>query len=210
MLKTTPRLSFARSSPAGALTIEKPNTSVAQASCQGGRRDRRCAVVGRQRSFACSRVRREEISTAARVGAAAGAAHGRAYSPEHAYNFRPERVLDGLPRLLTAAPEPFRMRGRHSAARVWELLDEAQVVSGRQNPNRCPNGSGSANQPQAPSVSELAVPESVAWLTGVSQVRRSEHPAESSYLMLSKIVTAVGLSSPTPMSTGSSRIITPS
>ncbi len=34
--------------------------------------------------------------TAARVGAAAGAAHGSAYSPEHAYKFGLERVLDGL------------------------------------------------------------------------------------------------------------------
>ncbi len=34
--------------------------------------------------------------TASRVGAAAGAAHGAAYSPEHAYNFGLQRVLDGL------------------------------------------------------------------------------------------------------------------
>ena len=34
--------------------------------------------------------------TAARVGAAAGAAHGSAYSPRHAYKFGLERVLDGL------------------------------------------------------------------------------------------------------------------
>jgi AcrR family transcriptional regulator len=34
--------------------------------------------------------------TAARVGAAAGAAHGGAYSPDHAWEFGLERVLDGL------------------------------------------------------------------------------------------------------------------
>jgi AcrR family transcriptional regulator len=34
--------------------------------------------------------------TAARVGAAAGAAHGGTYSPEHAYDFGLRRVLDGL------------------------------------------------------------------------------------------------------------------
>ncbi|MGH3328448.1 MAG: TetR/AcrR family transcriptional regulator [Streptomycetales bacterium] len=34
--------------------------------------------------------------TAARVGTAAGAAHGAAYSPEHAYRFGLRRVLDGL------------------------------------------------------------------------------------------------------------------
>jgi AcrR family transcriptional regulator len=34
--------------------------------------------------------------TAARVGSAAGAAHNAAYSPEHAYRFGLERVLDGL------------------------------------------------------------------------------------------------------------------
>jgi hypothetical protein len=34
--------------------------------------------------------------TAARVGAAAGAAHGGAYSPDHAWTFGLERVLDGL------------------------------------------------------------------------------------------------------------------
>ena len=33
---------------------------------------------------------------AARVGAAAGAAHGSAYNPSHAYDFGLERVLDGL------------------------------------------------------------------------------------------------------------------
>jgi AcrR family transcriptional regulator len=34
--------------------------------------------------------------TAARVGAAAGAAHGSAYNPGHAYDFGLQRVLDGL------------------------------------------------------------------------------------------------------------------
>lgn len=34
--------------------------------------------------------------TATRVGAAAGSAHGAAYSPDHAYDFGLQRVLDGL------------------------------------------------------------------------------------------------------------------
>jgi AcrR family transcriptional regulator len=38
--------------------------------------------------------------TAARVGAAAGAAHGSAYNPGHAYNFGLQRVLDGLAALI--------------------------------------------------------------------------------------------------------------
>lgn len=37
---------------------------------------------------------------AARVGSAAGAAHGRAYSPGHAYTFGLERVLAGLSQLI--------------------------------------------------------------------------------------------------------------
>ncbi len=37
---------------------------------------------------------------AARVGAAAGAAHSGAYSPEHAYDFGMHRVLDGLAALI--------------------------------------------------------------------------------------------------------------
>jgi AcrR family transcriptional regulator len=41
--------------------------------------------------------------TAARVGAAAGAAHGSAYSPGHAYEFGLQRVLDGLATLIDAA-----------------------------------------------------------------------------------------------------------
>ena len=38
--------------------------------------------------------------TAARVGSAAGAAHGSAYSPQHAYDFGLQRVLDGLAALI--------------------------------------------------------------------------------------------------------------
>ena len=38
--------------------------------------------------------------TAARVGTATGAAHGRAYSAEHAWEFGLERVLDGLGALI--------------------------------------------------------------------------------------------------------------
>ena len=38
--------------------------------------------------------------TASRVGAAAGAANGAAYSPEHAYTFGLQRVLDGLATLI--------------------------------------------------------------------------------------------------------------
>jgi len=37
---------------------------------------------------------------ATRVGSAAGAAHGSAYDPEHAYHFGLERVLDGLAALI--------------------------------------------------------------------------------------------------------------
>ncbi|MDN3358836.1 TetR/AcrR family transcriptional regulator C-terminal domain-containing protein [Actinomadura sp. DC4] len=43
--------------------------------------------------------------TAARVGSAAGAAHGAAYSPDHAYRFGLERVLDGLGVLIDGQPE---------------------------------------------------------------------------------------------------------
>ena len=42
--------------------------------------------------------------TAARVGAAAGAAHGSAYNPGHAYHFGLERVLDGLAALIHNRP----------------------------------------------------------------------------------------------------------
>ena len=38
--------------------------------------------------------------TVARVGAAAGAAHGSAYNPGHAYDFGLQRVLDGLAALI--------------------------------------------------------------------------------------------------------------
>ena len=38
--------------------------------------------------------------TASRVGAAAGAAHGAAYHPDHAYTFGLQRVLDGLGALI--------------------------------------------------------------------------------------------------------------
>ena len=41
---------------------------------------------------------------AARVGAAAGAAHGGAYNPDHAYRFGLSRVLDGLAALIDDAP----------------------------------------------------------------------------------------------------------
>jgi AcrR family transcriptional regulator len=42
----------------------------------------------------------EAYPTAARVGSAAGAAHGGAYSPDHAWKFGLERVLDGLAALI--------------------------------------------------------------------------------------------------------------
>jgi hypothetical protein len=41
--------------------------------------------------------------TAARVGAAAGAAHGSAYDPGHAYDFGLRRVLDGLAAIIDRA-----------------------------------------------------------------------------------------------------------
>jgi AcrR family transcriptional regulator len=44
----------------------------------------------------------EAYPTAARVGAAAGAAHGTAYDPAHAYRFGLARVLDGLAALIDA------------------------------------------------------------------------------------------------------------
>jgi AcrR family transcriptional regulator len=46
--------------------------------------------------------------TAARVGSAAGAAHGASFNPEHAFHFGLERVLDGLEALVartTATPD---------------------------------------------------------------------------------------------------------
>jgi AcrR family transcriptional regulator len=42
--------------------------------------------------------------TAARVGTAAGTAHGSAYNPGHAYHFGLERVLDGLAALIDNRP----------------------------------------------------------------------------------------------------------
>jgi hypothetical protein len=39
---------------------------------------------------------------AARVGSAAGAAHGSAYDPDHAYRFGLDRVLDGLAAIIDA------------------------------------------------------------------------------------------------------------
>ena len=42
--------------------------------------------------------------TAARVGAAAGAAHGSTYHPGHAYRFGLQRVLDGLAALIDNRP----------------------------------------------------------------------------------------------------------
>jgi hypothetical protein len=42
---------------------------------------------------------------AARVGSAAGAAHGSAYSPGHAYTFGLARVLDGLSTLIDSTAE---------------------------------------------------------------------------------------------------------
>lgn len=42
----------------------------------------------------------EKYPTAARVGTAAGTAHGAAYDPDHAYGFGLQRVLDGLGALI--------------------------------------------------------------------------------------------------------------
>ena len=44
--------------------------------------------------------------TAARVGTAAGAAHGSAYNPGHAYDFGLQRVLDGLAALIDNRADP--------------------------------------------------------------------------------------------------------
>lgn len=44
--------------------------------------------------------------TAARVGTAAGTAHGAAYSPEHAWEFGLSRVLDGLAALVDSRTHP--------------------------------------------------------------------------------------------------------
>jgi AcrR family transcriptional regulator len=43
--------------------------------------------------------------TATRVGTAAGETHGAAYSPDHAYEFGLQRILDGLDRLITQPME---------------------------------------------------------------------------------------------------------
>jgi AcrR family transcriptional regulator len=42
----------------------------------------------------------ERYPTASRIGSAAGAAHGGAYSPDHAWEFGLERALDGLDALI--------------------------------------------------------------------------------------------------------------
>jgi AcrR family transcriptional regulator len=44
----------------------------------------------------------DKYPTASRVGAAAGAAHGAAYSPDHAYHFGLQRILDGLGALINS------------------------------------------------------------------------------------------------------------
>jgi AcrR family transcriptional regulator len=44
--------------------------------------------------------------TATRVGMAAGAAHGSAYNPDHAYDFGLQRVLDGLAALIHDRANP--------------------------------------------------------------------------------------------------------
>lgn len=48
--------------------------------------------------------------TAARVGTAAGTAHGASYSPEHAYVFGLDRVLDGLAVLIDSRNVPTKTR----------------------------------------------------------------------------------------------------
>jgi hypothetical protein len=47
----------------------------------------------------------ERYPVAARVGAAAGEAHGGAYGPRHAFEFGLQRVLDGIG-LLIAPRQP--------------------------------------------------------------------------------------------------------
>ena len=47
-----------------------------------------------------ARIDEHRYPVAARVGSAAGAAHGAAFSPEHAYSFGLDRVLDGLAALI--------------------------------------------------------------------------------------------------------------
>lgn len=50
--------------------------------------------------------------TAARVGTAAGTAHGAAYSPEHAWEFGLSRVLDGLAALVDSRTHPTEIEPR--------------------------------------------------------------------------------------------------
>jgi AcrR family transcriptional regulator len=52
--------------------------------------------------------------TAVRVGAAAGAAHGSTYNPDHAYEFGLQRVLDGLGALIDVQHRPRPQRARRS------------------------------------------------------------------------------------------------
>ena len=46
----------------------------------------------------------EAFPLAVRVGSAAGAAHGSAHDPEHAYHFGLQRLLDGLAALIDGRP----------------------------------------------------------------------------------------------------------
>ena len=66
-------------------------------------RDERHGVVARARPHLRGGLRRGGHPHATRVGAAAGAALGAAFSPGHAYEFGLERVLDGLGVLIDAA-----------------------------------------------------------------------------------------------------------
>ena len=52
--------------------------------------------------------------TASRVGPPAGAAHGAAYDPDHAYTFGLQRVIDGLGALIGTARDPSRKPGERS------------------------------------------------------------------------------------------------
>ncbi len=51
--------------------------------------------MGRQRPLLARVFDETKYPTAARVGAAAGAAHGAAYDPDHVYTFGLQRILDG-------------------------------------------------------------------------------------------------------------------
>lgn len=46
----------------------------------------------------------DRFPLAARVGSAAGAAHQGMYSPEHAFTFGLQRILDGLTHLMSRPP----------------------------------------------------------------------------------------------------------